>query len=226
MPEKLPIHIAITMNGIEFWARKNNISLEEANKKSLNIARNIIKSQVSLKIPIVTFYLLPSSVRKDSDQYMNLINATAEFFSSIADSELIHQNKIKISVLGKWYELPDRIVEPIKQVIESTKDYDFFFTNFCINYSGHDEIVDACRLIARQVKAGKIDPNSISREIIKENLYSSYFIPPDLIIKNGKAAISGLLLWDSVNSRLHFTKRLWPDFNNTVFMDALNRFQG
>ena len=86
-----------------------------------------------------------------------------------------------------------------KQVIESTKDYDFFFTNFCINYSGHDEIVDACRLIARQVKAGKIDPNSISRETIKENLYSSYFIPPDLIIKNGKATISGLLLWDSVN---------------------------
>lgn len=222
---KLPKHLAITMQGIELWAKKNNIPLEEANKKSFFIVKNTIKSQVKLKIPILTFYLLPNFMKEDSEQYMHLINTTAEFFSSIASSDLIHKNKIKISVLGKWYDLPDRVVGPIKQVIESTKDYDSFFTNFCINYSGQEEIVDACRLIARQVKAEKIDPDSINKEMIKENLYSSYFIPPDLIIKNGKEKIPGLLLWDSINSKVYFTKKLWPDFDKAVFMDAIKDYQ-
>ena len=220
-----PRHIAITMHGIEDWAKSNKASLEEANQKSFFIIKNTIKSQIKLSIPILTFYLLPASMNEDTEQFVQLINTTVLFFNELPGLELIHQNKIKISVLGKWYDLPDRVIELIKKTIEATKDYDDFFVNFCINYNGQEEIVDACKLIARQVKAGKLDPDNISKDLIKENIYSSYFLPPELIIKNGLKMQSGLLLWDSVNSKTYFTGKDWPDFDRTVFMDAIKEFK-
>src|SRR3989338_6225048 len=181
---EIPRHIAVTMDGIEAWTLKNKVSLEEANRRSFLILRSTIKSQVKLNIPILTFYMLPENVNKDSESYDIFLDFINSFFEEIYKSELINENKIKISVLGKWYHLPGRIIETIKKIIDGTKDYDSFFLNFCINYDGQEEIIDAFKLVGRQIKAGKIDPELIDKSIVKENLYSSYFLPPGLIIKN------------------------------------------
>lgn len=223
---KIPRHIALTMNGIEAWAKKNKLSLEEANNRSFLILKSTIKTQIKLGIPILTFYLMPESIDKNSESYEQILDSITNFFTELVSSELINKNKVKISVLGKWYDLPARIVDVVKKTIEETKDYDSFFINFCVNYNGQQEIVDACKLIAMNVKAGKIDPEMINKEMVKENLYSSYFLPPDLIIKNGlRKTSSGLLLWDSSNAKIYFTNKFWPDFDKTDFMDAIKEFQ-
>jgi undecaprenyl diphosphate synthase len=223
---KLPRHIALTMNGIEEWAKKNKVSLEDANNRSFLILKSTIKTQIRLGIPILTFYLMPENIDRNSQSYEQTLNSVINLFTELPSSELVNKNQIKISALGKWYDLPGRIVDVIKKAIEETKDYDRFFLNFCINYDGQQEIVDACKLIAMNIKAGKIDPEMISKEMIKENLYSSYFLPPDLIIKNGLRKItSGLLLWDSSRAKIYFTNKYWPDFDKTEFMDAIKEYQ-
>ncbi|MBI2134482.1 di-trans,poly-cis-decaprenylcistransferase [Candidatus Woesearchaeota archaeon] len=223
---KLPRHIAISMDGIENWALKNGISYEESYKKAFLALKSTIRSQVKLNIPIISFYVLEEGYDKDSEAYPYFFDSVAEMLNDLADSEFIKENKIKISILGKWYKLPARIVDAIKKIVESTKDYDSFFVNLCINYDGQEEIVDAMRLIAMQVKAGKMDPELISKDSVKENLYSSYFLPPDLMIKNGiRKETSGFFLWDSVNTKIYFTNKLWPDFDRTEFMDAIREFQ-
>ena len=147
-------------------------------------------------------------------------------FNELSESKLIHENKIKISILGKWYNLPGRVVDAIKKAINDTRDYDSFFVNFCINYDGQEEIVDAMKLIGMQIKAGRMDPELIDKDTIKESIYSSYFLPPDLMIKNGsRKETSGFLLWDSVNAKIYFTNKLWPDFDRTEFMDAIKDYQ-
>ena len=223
---KLPRHITLTMNGIEDWAKKNNASLEDANKRSFLILKSTIKTQIRLGIPILTFYLMPESMGQSSESYEQTLDSIISFFTELPSSELINKNKVKISVLGKWYDLPGRIVDVIKKTIDATKDYDSFFLNFCVNYDGQQEIVDACKLITMNVKAGKIDPEMISKEVIKENLYSSYFLPPDLLIKNGlRKTTSGLLLWSSPKAKICFTNKYWPDFDKTEFMDAIKEYQ-
>ncbi len=223
---RLPRHIALTMNGIEDWAKKNKASLEDANKRSFLILKSTIKTQIKLRIPIITFYLMPESMGQSSESYEQTLDSIISFLTELSSSELINKNKVKISVLGKWYDLPGRIVDVIKKTIDATKDYDSFFLNFCVNYDGQQEIVDACKLIAMSVKAGKIDPEMISKEVIKENLYSSYFLPPDLLIKNGLSkTTSGLLLWSSPKAKICFTNKYWPDFDKTEFMDGIKEYQ-
>lgn len=222
----MPKHIAITTDGIERWALKNSLPYEDAYKRSFLILKSTVKLQVSLKIPILSFYILDSKSGRESQNYSHLLDAIADMFNEMADSKLISQNKIKISILGKWYSLPGRVVDSIKGAIDKTKDYDSFFLNFCINYDGQEEIIDAVKILGMQIKSGKLDSELITKKSLKENIYSSYFIPPDLMIKNGiRKETSGFLLWDSANAKIYFTNKLWPDFDKTEFMDAIKDYQ-
>ena len=209
----MPRHIAIAMEK----------ELEDTYNKRTSLIKDFVNIQIKLNIPIITIFLL-SSGAKNSENFSFLMDDLAKLFNEIISNNKIHKDQIKVSVLGKWYDLPERVVNPIREIIESTKDYDRFFLNFCVNYDGHEEIVDACRIIARQIKSEKIDPESISRQLIKENLYSSYFISPDLIIENSRE-FSGLLLWDSKNSMIVSTGKQWPEFTKSDLFKAIGAFQ-
>ncbi|MBI2651062.1 di-trans,poly-cis-decaprenylcistransferase [Candidatus Woesearchaeota archaeon] len=223
---KVPKHIAITIDGIEKWALKNNADYEEAYKKSFLILKSIVQLQTKIKIPIISFYVLDKNADRQNESYAYLLDSIVNMLDDMAASNLVNENKIKISVLGKWYALPGRVVDSIKNAINKTKDYSNFFVNLCINYDGQEEILDAFKILGMQIKAGKIDPELIDKESIKENLYSSYFLAPELMIKNGnKRETSGFLLWDSINTKIFFSNKLWPDFDNTEFMDAIRDYQ-
>ncbi|MFH0874891.1 MAG: polyprenyl diphosphate synthase [archaeon] len=212
MSKSMPKHIAITTEGKTHWAKINNKPLNDAYRQSLLNIKDIMKEQVKLNIPITTFYLLSTDI-KDFEPLSELVDFLVMFFNELPNLRLVRNNKIKVSVLGKWYNMPGRVVEAIKKSIDGTQEYDNFFVNFCVNYDGQEEIVDACKLLARQVKAEKVDIESIDKTSIKENLYSSYLLPPEIIIKNGeKKNIPNFLLWDSVNSYTYYSGKLWPDF--------------
>ncbi|HLD88659.1 MAG TPA: polyprenyl diphosphate synthase [Candidatus Nanoarchaeia archaeon] len=222
---KFPQHIAVNMRGTETWAEKTGATIEEAYSRRFEKVKEIITAQTNLKIPILTLYVLPNEfLSKENAQF--LLDSLSDFLNSLKGAELIHNKGIKVSILGKWYDLPGRIVDSIKQIIEETKDYDKFFVNFCVNYDGQDEILDACRLIARKIKAGKFDPEMIEKETIKEETYSSYFLPPQLIISTGpRTKLKGLLLWDSSDAIIHFSKKNWPEFTREDFVESVAYYQ-
>jgi len=221
---KKPRHIAVTMMGSTIWARQNNIPKNIMYSKKHEVLKKIIDLQIKNDVPIITFYLTRKKI-EDSQEFITLIDSLIKLFEELKNDERIHKNQIKISILGKWYDL-QRLVEPIKAIIDVTKDYDKFFINLCVNYEGKEEIVDACKLIARKIKADKLDIDSIDEDIIKENLYSSYFLPPDLIIITGKRKKNyGLLLWDSGNAVIHYSNKLWPEFTANDFLNAIKDYQ-
>ena len=78
-----------------------------------------------------------------------------------------------------------------------------------------EEILDACKVIALKSKLGKLIPNQITEEDLKDNLYVSYFIPPDRIISiNKRKRMLSFLLWDSAFSRIYFIEKQWNDLNS------------
>ncbi len=209
-------HIAVSLDNIPDWCRKNNRSIEDGCSEHFRLLGELLKVQVRLNIPIFTIYLLPD-IEKSKNDYMAFSDCMTDFFNALSANPLVQSHKIKISILGKWYNLPGKAVEALKNIIESTKDYDNFFANFCINYDGQEEIADACRLIAKQVELGKINAEMVTKESIKENIYSSYFLPPDVIIVYGEKRLSGLLLWDSVNARIVFSDKSFMEFEEGDF---------
>jgi len=222
---KMPKHIAINIKGHYAWAKKRKKDIAETYANGFGVMKRLIKDQIDFEIPVVSLYLL-SEQMPNSEQFQLYREKLVDFLSELREYQLIHENKVKISVWGKWYNLPSNIVEHIKFLIDETKDYDGFFLNLCINYNGQEEIVDACKLIARKVRAEKLEPEAISKELLKENLYCSAFLPPDLIIITGyRKELSGLLLWDAAFARLYFANKPWPEFKADDLIDALKFYQ-
>lgn len=217
----LPKHIAITAEGSAKWMRDNNIhDKKEAFARKHRIVLELIVQQIRNSIPILSVLVLDNSEHSAEE-----LESLHRMFSSLKSSRIVHDNQVKVSVLGKWYDIPGYIVEEIKKTIDETKDYDRYFLNLCVQYEGHEEIVDSCRLIARKIKAGKIDIDSINSEMLKENLYSSYFLPPDLVIKTGtKKTWSNLLLWDSSEAHYYFSGKLFNNFTAADFEKAIEDF--
>ena len=222
---KTPKHIAITTGGHDQYCKEHNIPAEEKYALMFRKIAETIDLQVKYDIPLITIYALSSKVR-ESDDFSTIMDAVGDFFTRLKAKDAIFRNKIKISVLGKWYDLPGRVVEPIKKIIDGTRDYDSFFFNICLNYDGKEEIVDACRLLGRKIAAGKLDPEAIGKDSIKDNIYSSYFLPPDIIIKTGKdRALHGFLLWDSTESHICFSGTLWPEFDEDDITNSIKEWQ-
>lgn len=213
----LPKHIAITV-GEDTLKDK---TLDEAYKLKFKKIEEIIKLVIKLNVPIATFYLTSLSAEK-SENFSSIVDSLVSFFEALSGNAVLAEKKIKVSVLGKWYDLPDRVVEKIKKIIDETRDYNDFFINFCVNYDGQQEIVDAVRIIGKMIKAGRLDPDVITKSLIKENSYASYFLPPDLIIKNGrKKELNGFLLWDSAHSIVYFTDKFFLDLKKEDLMKAI-----
>ena len=221
----IPKHIALLTMGKSAWAKKNNVSVGEAYSRSFKNIKYFIANSVSLNIPITSFHLFTIKA-KELDQFATIMDAVVKNFESLARDPIIHNNQVKISVFGKWYDLPGSVVEAVKLLIESTKDYEKFHVNLCVNYDGQEEIIDAIKMIGRQIKAEKIDVEAIDKELVKENIYSSYFMPPQLLITNHRSKnTAGLLLWDSAKTHVYHSNKLWPDFTIQDLKEAIEDYQ-
>lgn len=217
----MPKHIAISLDDVSDWCRDNNASFSAGCERYFRSLKRLIELQAKLDVPIFTVCILHDSTDKLSDDYLAYSEFIAEFFSELLGSRLISEQKIKISVFGKWYRLPGKTVEALKGIIEATKDYGRFFANFCINYDGREEILDACRLIAKQVHLGKLDPDMITKENIKENIYSSYLLPPEVVFIYGERKLTGLLMWDSAGSNIVFAGKSFMEFDEVDFKNIV-----
>ena len=204
-------HLAISLADTKFL-NKDKYDIDKVLTKRNKLVKDLIVQQVEKNITVMTIYLLGQHTLPKRDYAKKLIHYIELLFDELEEFEFIAEKKIRIFVLGKWYDLSGNCVDSIKNCVEQTKDYDDYFLNFCINYSGRDEIVDACKLLARKVKFGKIEVDDIDALMIKDNLSSSYFIPPEKIIYVSKRKrLLSFMLWDNAYSKIIFTNKNWDD---------------
>lgn len=211
----IPRHIAITVRGTSQYAELNNLSLTDANKVKFLHIKNVVKLASKAGVKILTVYL-HDELKEDELDFLS------HFCYELRDWDYLQEENIKISVLGKWFLLSSRVVEPLKDLINATKENKKFMLNLCINYDGQQELIDACKLISQKALMGKLDPQSISNNTIKEHLYTSNFSAPELIITTNNAKTTeGFLLWDGAKSKVFSSPVSWPDFGKQEFMNAL-----
>jgi len=132
----------------------------------------------------------------------------------------------RTSSFGELDLLPKKVQESIDMVMEKTADYDQYFYNMCVAYGGRQEIVDAIRNIASDVKDSKININEIDEKMVSDYMYTQDVPDPDLIIRtSGEERISNFLLWQMAYSELYFTDVFWPGLTKVEFLQAIRSYQ-
>ena len=224
-PNHMPRHVAIIMDGNGRWAQNNSLPRIEGHWAGVKAVDRIVTLSRKLKLEALTLYSF-------SDENWNRPSAEISTLMKILDFYLKKEVKrmkdenIRFNTIGHVEDLPTAIQKLIRYSIDDTSNNTGMILTLALSYGGRQEIIDAVKNIAEQVRLGQIRPEEIDLSMF-ESVLSTHPIPdPDLIIRtSGERRISNFLLYQSAYTELHYNNVLWPDFSDDDFINAIIDFQ-
>ena len=220
-PEQLPNHIAIIMDGNGRWANLKGLPRINGHIEGAANVRGIITHCANLNIKILTLYSFSAeNWRRPLEEVSALMDLYVEYL--IKERETIMENNVRLIPIGRRDYLPEAVLRELDTTVYMCKDNTGLQLCLAVNYGSRNEIVDACRTVAREVKAGRLEPDQIDEQHISNALYTAGIPDPDLLIRTaGEMRISNFLLWQISYSELYVTEVLWPDFRKEHINEAL-----
>jgi len=144
------------------------------------------------------------------------------------DLKELHQNNVRIKILGDYSKLPADARDRLQKALELTSSNTGLQFNIALNYGGREEILRAVKSLAAGVQEGAVSPEDIDYDMISSQLYTGiYDVPdPEVVIRtSGEKRLSNFLLWQAAYSEFVFTDVLWPDFTPEEYEKCLEEFQ-
>ena len=136
------------------------------------------------------------------------------------------RENIRFNTIGRIHELPHSIQELIRHAEDYTRSNDGLILTLALSYGGRQEIVDAVKKIAQQVKEGSLPIEDIDFPVLESSLYTHDLPELDLLIRtSGEKRISNFLLYQMAYTELHYTQVLWPKFTEDDLLKAIIDFQ-
>ncbi len=223
----VPKHVAIIMDGNRRLAERFGLKPWDGHRLGAQKVEDVLEWCLDIGIETLTVYAFSTeNFNRPKEEVERLFDIFEEYFYKIAKDKRIHKNRTRVKAIGKVERFPERVRKAIKTAEDATKDYDNFQFNLAVAYGGRQEVLDALKKIAEDVKSGKIDVDTITESTISQNLYTNGLPDPDLVIRtSGEERISGFLLWQSAYSELYFCESYWPGFRRIDFLRAIRTFQ-
>ncbi len=222
---KIPLHIAIIMDGNGRWAKKRGLPRSAGHRRGISRVREIVKAANQLGIGYLTLFVFSTEnwnrPKKEVDMLMRALG-------NFLDKELkeLDENNIRLLAIGREHPIPEFLQKKLKQAEQITKDNSGLTLIIAINYGSRGEIVDAVKKFTTLVMQGKQNLDDLNENIFSGFLYT-YSIPdPDLLIRtSGEMRISNFLLWQVSYTELYFLDKYWPDFNAADLKKAIGEYQ-
>ena len=224
----MPRHISMIMDGNRRFAWNQNIERDAGHAAGKERLKEVMRWVLDLRIRYLTVYALSTEniEERAGDELDTLYDLYVTGLDEICADPLIHNNRVKVQVVGRRHLLPERVREAITRAEAATSQYDDFLFTICLAYGGREEIVDAVRNIAADHASGELSLDSIDPEAISSRLYTADLPDPDLVIRtSGEERVSNFLLWQIAYSELYFSDVHWPSFTRKDLYEAIDDYQ-
>ena len=221
----LPTHIAVIMDGNGRWARNRGANRIFGHRNAIKAVREITEGCAELGVKHLTLYAFST---ENWGRPKSEVNGLMELLVYTIRNEIktLHDNNVRLSTIGDVSELPEKCQNELIDAIRETKDNDGLNLILALNYSGRWEIVEAVKEIANDIQEGKLSPEGIDNNLMKEYLSTKSIPDPELLIRtSGEMRISNFLLWQIAYTELYFTNTLWPDFRKNDLYEAIISYQ-
>lgn len=217
----LPRHIGLVMDGNGRWAKQRGLKRTAGHAKGEQSLFDVIEGAIELGVPYLSAYAFSTENWKRSPEEVRWLMGFNKD-TIIRRSHELNELGVRVVWAGRKPKLWKSVLKKLRDVEELTKNNDRLIFQFCVNYGGRLELVDAVRKIAEEAAAGKLDPRHINEKTIQSRLYCPQIPDVDLFIRSsGEQRISNFLLWQSAYAELIFTDTLWPDFDRTHLWQAV-----
>ncbi|MCO7174721.1 isoprenyl transferase [Sporolactobacillus kofuensis] len=223
LTEKIPEHVAIIMDGNGRWAKKRGLPRIAGHREAMKTVKRVTKEADRLGVKVLTLYAFSTENWKRPKAEVDFLMKLPQQFLTTYLKELIEQN-VQVRAMGDLSRLPSYTLDAVKSASEKTKENTGLILNFALNYGSHAEIVNAVKMIARDVQDQKLDAEEITESMIAEHLLSPLPDPDLLIRTGGEIRLSNFMLWQLAYTELYFSDEYWPDFNEQSLQDAVKVF--
>ena len=222
---QMPRHIAVIMDGNGRWAKKNSLPRIQGHWEGVKTVDRIVSLCRKLDIEALTLYSF-------SDENWSRPPAEIKTLMKILDHYLnkeldrMKNENIRFHAIGQLEDLPPEIQKLIAHTKDYTKDCDGMTLTLALSYGGRQEILKSVQQIADKVHAGELLVEDIDYSVFEKFLQTRSLPDPDLLIRtSGEMRISNFLLYQIAYTELHYTKVLWPEFEEDDLLHAIIDFQ-
>ncbi|MBL4587705.1 MAG: isoprenyl transferase [Flavobacteriales bacterium] len=224
--KKLPKHVAVIMDGNGRWAKQRGRLRVFGHNKGVKAVRETVETAAEIGIEYLTLYAFSTEnwnrPKFEINALMTLLVKTIN-----KETKTLTKNNIRLNAIGDLASLPSSCYKELMEAIEKTKDNTRMTLTLALSYSSKWELTEAMKSIAKNVKSGKLDPETINETTIDQHLCMFSIPDPELLIRtSGEHRISNFLLWQIAYAELYFTDKLWPDFEAADFEAAIIDYQG
>ncbi len=219
-----PAHVAIIMDGNGRWAQKRGKPRLFGHHAGARRVREIVEACPDFAVKYLTIFAFSTENWKRTQSEVSGLMKLFKRYLMSETKELVDAG-VRVRFIGDRIKLDETLVALMDELELLTCHNDTVHLTIALNYGGRDEVARATKRLAREVKAGRIDPEAVDAETLARYL-DTYVLPdPDLVIRtSGEARISNFLLWQSAYSEYEFVDTLWPDFTRDEFGRILASF--
>lgn len=225
VPQTIPGHIAIVMDGNGRWAKKRNRPRSMGHQAGLKALRKTIQHCVRLGVKTLTVFAFSS---ENWNRPEGEVSRLMEIFLRALDKEVdeLHKNGVRIHFIGDLSAFKPALQAKMSEAQKLTAGNQRLVANVAVNYGGRWDITQAATLMAREVAEGKLSLDDIEEPQVAQFLSLAHSPDPDLFIRTGgEMRISNFLLWQSAYTEFYFTPVLWPDFDEQCLEKAISAFE-
>lgn len=222
---KIPQHVAIIMDGNGRWAKMQGKHRIFGHSAGVESVREALVAASEIGVKYLTLYAFSTeNWNRPKEEVDGLMDLLVQTISNEVES--LNKNEVRLQSIGDPRKLPNACSNELQNAIEKTAHNKRINLILALNYSAKWEIANACKKIAQDIKANKIDVDDITDDLINQYLTTNNIPEPELLIRtSGEKRISNFLLWQIAYTELYFTDIFWPDFKKESFYEAILDYQ-
>lgn len=216
---KIPTHVGIIVDGNGRWAKEKGLSRSMGHKAGADNLEKISRYAFECGVKVLSLYVFSSENFKRSKEEVDyLMNLFTNKFKK--DAKIYNKENIKVVFSGRREPLREDVLKTIDEITETTKNNTKGIINFCLNYGGQFEIIDAVKKLSQD----NVDIENLDIETFSHYMYQD--LPSiDLLIRtSGEQRLSNFMLWQCSYAEFYFPNTYFPDFNKDEFDLAILKY--
>ncbi len=218
MKNDQPKHVAIIMDGNRRFAKQKGLEVSEGHKQGVEALEKIVKIAAKSGVKHLTVYALSTENLKErrKTEIKDLFSIMRAGF--VTKLPILKKEGVKVKFLGDIDHLPLGVKHLLHKAEKALENGKTLQLNIAINYGSRAEILETIAKINNE--------KEISEKVFSANLYTKDIPDPDLIIRTGgMQRLSNFLLWQAAYSELYFSEKLWPEFDEKDFLEAIEDYK-
>ncbi|WP_323794371.1 isoprenyl transferase [Nocardioides sp.] len=220
-PELVPGHVAIVMDGNGRWAKQRGLPRTQGHEMGEASLFDVVEGAIEIGVKAVSAYAFSTeNWTRSPDEVKFLMGFNRDVIRRRRDE--MHELGVRVRWAGRAPRLWKSVIRELQVAEELTRDNDVLTLTMCVNYGGRAELADAARSIAREVAAGRLNPEKVSEKTLAQHLYLPDLGDADLVWRtSGEQRLSNFMLWQAAYSEMVFTDILWPDVDRLALWRAI-----